>query len=239
MSFFSGVGSMDTKWTARRVPPTPSRSWLRETAPATEDLGSNTPKSAAAVKQRLCCAVGLAFLDYPRFARVWRGEGAMKRLILLTSVLLMVGSAARSQLDIATDTELRVAYCLGVTEQFASDFTGPKSPSWGLPEDDALVKVDRDVAQYNAAQRARLLDYLRARGLLTEERSITAKTGVVAAKRRGMADFVEHEAMSDKCVSKCSAKNPSYSQECVDSCLKESPIHGAILRCRDNDPLPY
>ena len=43
----------------------------------------------------------------------------MKRLMLLTSVLLFVSSTARTQQgDVATDTELRVAYCLGFTEQF-------------------------------------------------------------------------------------------------------------------------
>jgi hypothetical protein len=42
----------------------------------------------------------------------------MKRLMLLTGALVFVSSTARTQqVDIANDTELRVGYCLGFTEQ--------------------------------------------------------------------------------------------------------------------------
>jgi hypothetical protein len=63
----------------------------------------------------------------------------MKRLMLLTSALLLVSSSARTQqVDVATDTELRVAYCLGFTEQFQAsipstlDFFRPaaRSAAW-------------------------------------------------------------------------------------------------------------
>src|SRR5258705_4978851 len=77
----------------------------------------------------------------------------MKRLMQLTSALLLVSSTARTQqVDVATDTELRVAYCLGFTEQFQASIPSTLE-----------FFVDR--------LRVRLLGYLQARGLLDGVRS--------------------------------------------------------------------
>src|SRR5260370_19713921 len=113
----------------------------------------------------------------------------MRRLMMLTSALLLVSSTAQSQVDVATDTELRVAYCLGATDHEQASFfptTGPNSLSEGKwPADSRLAKALREGAQRNADRRARLLCYLQARGLLSNVRSTSAKSGVIAAKRCG------------------------------------------------------
>jgi hypothetical protein len=172
---------------------------------------------------------------------VWDMGGTMKHLMLLTSALLMVSSTALSQVDVATDTELRVAYCLGATEQLEAATTGPNSLSWGLPADSDTAKFDREIAQNIADRRARLLGYLQARGLLASVRSTSAKSGVIAAKRRGWADGVESQAVIEGCVSKFSKCMKSNPRECttVADCGKGNPAVDAIKRCRDNDPLPY
>jgi hypothetical protein len=161
------------------------------------------------------------------------------RVKLVAAAFLMMGSTALAQVDIATDTELRVAYCLGVTEQFQADVTGPNSISQGLPANDPLVKIDREVAQSLADSRARLSGYLRARGMFTGERSYTAMQGIIAARRHGATDMQQSSVAISACTSKCMKPSQPYSQECIDTCLSENPSHRAVLRCRDNDPLPY
>jgi hypothetical protein len=76
----------------------------------------------------------------------WIWAEAMRRLMMLTSALLMVSSTAQSQVDVATDTELRVAYCVGVSEheQAAFDTNGPNGLSLALPADDPLAKALRE-----------------------------------------------------------------------------------------------
>jgi hypothetical protein len=173
---------------------------------------------------------------------------AVMRVKLVAAAFLMMGSTALAQVDIATDTELRVAYCLGVTEQNQANSTGPNSISQGLPANDPLVamdremeKIEREIAQQSADRRARLSGYLRARGMFTGERSITAMQGITAARRHGATDMQQALATISACTSKCMkpSHNQPYSQECIDTCLSENPSHRAVLRCRDNDPLPY
>jgi hypothetical protein len=164
---------------------------------------------------------------------------AVMRVKLVAAAFLMMGSTALAQVDIATDTELRVAYCLGVTEQNQANSTGPNSISQGLPANDPLVKIDREAAQFLADRRARLSGYLRARGMFTGERSITAMQGINAARRHGATDTQQASAAISACTSKCMKPSQPYSQECIDTCLSENPSHRAVLRCRDNDPLPY
>jgi hypothetical protein len=157
---------------------------------------------------------------------------------LVAAAFLMTGSTALAQVDIATDTELRVAYCLGATEQFQADVTGPNSISRGLPANDPLVATDREAAQFLADRRARLSGYLRARGMFTGERSYTAMQGINAARRHGATDMQQSSVASTACSSKCTKSSPPF-VECQDACLSENPSHRAVLRCRDNDPLPY
>jgi hypothetical protein len=169
----------------------------------------------------------------------------MKRLMLLASALLMVSSTARTQqVDVANDTELRVAYCLGVTEQLQDQFpaTGPNSVAGNSstdPTDMELAKLDRVAAKEFANRRARLLGYLQARGLASV-RSTAAISGVNAARRRGWADGVERQAVVGACVDKCSLPSNSI-RACIDDCreTKGNPAVDAIRRCYDNDPLPY
>jgi hypothetical protein len=153
----------------------------------------------------------------------------------------MTGSTAQSQVDVATDTELRVAYCVGVSEheQAAFDTNGPNGLSLALPADDPLAKALREGAQSNANRRARLLGYLRARGLFSV-RSAAALSGMVAAKRRGWDDSVERLAVVYACIEKCPLVSNSIGA-CMDDCreTKGNLAVDAVKRCTDNDPLPY
>jgi hypothetical protein len=162
--------------------------------------------------------------------------------MMLTSALLMVSSTAQSQVDVATDTELRVAYCVGVSEhqQAAYDPNGPnKSLLGGEPADSRLANALREGAQSNANRRARLLGYLKARGLFSV-RSAAAISGMVAAKRRGRDDSVERLAVVYACIEKCPLVSNSIGA-CIDDCreTKGNPAVDAVNRCTDNDPLPY
>jgi hypothetical protein len=168
---------------------------------------------------------------------VWDIGGAMKRLMLFAGALLLFSSTARTQqVDIASDVELRVAYCLGAMEHEQAAFLGPKLLE-GMPADSRMAKALREGAQSNADRRARLLGYLQARGLLSSVRSTAAKSGVIAAKRRGWDDAVERLAVVYACIEKC----PLESRACTDDCreTKGNPAVDAIKRCTDNDPLPY
>jgi hypothetical protein len=155
--------------------------------------------------------------------------------MMLTSALLMVNSTAQSQVDVATDTELRVAYCVGVLEHTQAAF----NPMAGEPADSRSAKALREGAQSNANRRARLLGYLRARGLFSV-RSAAALSGTVAAKRRGWDDSAERLAVVYACIEKCPMGSNSIGA-CIDDCreTKEKPVWLAIERCANNDPLPY
>jgi hypothetical protein len=117
---------------------------------------------------------------------------------MLTSALLMVSSTAQSQIDVATDTELRAAYCVGVSEHEQAAY----GPMEGEPADSRLAKALREGAQTNANRRARLRGYLQARGLFSV-RSAAAISGMVAAKRRGWDDSVERSAVVYACIERC------------------------------------
>ena len=161
--------------------------------------------------------------------------------MMLTSALLMVSSTAQSQVDVATDTELRVAYCLGALEHEQAAF-GPNGPNglWaGMPADSRMAKALREAAQSNANRHARVLGYLQARGLFSV-RSTTAISGMVAAKRRGWDDSVERLAVVYACIEKCPMGSNSIGA-CIDDCreTKGNLAVDAVNRCQDNDPLPY
>ena len=145
----------------------------------------------------------------------------MKRLMLLTSVLLLVSSTARTQQgDVATDTELRVAYCLGFTEQFQAS-------------------IPSTLEFFADRLRVRLLGYIQARGLLGDVRSTAAKSGVIAAQGRGWADGVESQAARAACDSKCvGSSNQSCRVDCLED-LEDYPAYRWLKRCIENDPLPY
>jgi hypothetical protein len=155
--------------------------------------------------------------------------------MVLTSALLMVSSTAQSQVDVATDTELRVAYCVGVSEHQQAAY----GPMEGEPADSRLAKALREGAQSSANRHARLLSYLKARGLFSV-RSAAAISGMVAAKRRGWDDSVERQAVVYACIEKCPMGSNSIGA-CIDDCRepKGNPAVDAVDRCTDNDPLPY
>src|SRR5260370_14120369 len=104
----------------------------------------------------------------------------MRRLMMLTSALLLVSSTAQSQVDVATDTELRVAYCLGATDHEQASFfptTGPNSLSEGKwPADSRLAKALREGAQRNADRRAPLLCFPQGCGPAFHCRVTSAQT---------------------------------------------------------------
>lgn len=154
--------------------------------------------------------------------------------VIAAAALAVLGASAGAQdARIATDGELRVAYCLGVNDWYAAQFTGPQSLTTGTP-------LDHQVPQMFAERHARLTDYLVARGYLTGERPTASLIGVVAAKRAGATDAQELSNAIGACgASQCAAaRGPLYSK-CLDTCMAQNPIQERIARCSDPHLLPY
>jgi hypothetical protein len=141
-------------------------------------------------------------------------------------------------IDIASDTELRVGYCLGVAEAFQGDKIFD-DVVFGSPEGDPLRDATRDFHLQMNERIERLRGYLRARGLSVGARSLVAVTGVVAAKKRGEMDVTQQSTTISRCTAKCTGPNFAFSQQCSDDCQQEDAASRAVLRCRDDDPLPY
>jgi hypothetical protein len=136
--------------------------------------------------------------------------------------------AAQSVTDIASDTELFVAYCLGRDQQTQNELklTGIAS---------ANEVITRDFFQ----RIAQLHGYLHAHGLDTGERSVLAKTGVADAMLRGRADASTCWATIERCVTTCTKPQPAgYDKQCSKDCVDENPACRSGWRCSEELQLP-
>lgn len=146
----------------------------------------------------------------------------------------MMGSTALAQVDVATDTELRVAYCLGALEA---------QIAWAAKANQELriyetkdAEVFRALDRADAEKRARTMDYLNARRLFEGGGRPNALNGIAIAKRRGFTD-VERLGADGKC-DKCSSTG-GMMMKCVEECRREDPTYQSVQRCNENNPLPY
>jgi hypothetical protein len=169
------------------------------------------------------------------------GEGGalMQNLVGLITVLLVSVGAARAELaDVASDTELRVGYCLGVAQEGRARVL--REREWlGLPEGDPVQEALHKSIRMEDERIERLGGYLRARGIAAGVRSVVAIRGVLAAKKRGELDSAQSSQAISRCVTKCRGPDLAFSQRCADDCSHEDAAYRAVLRCRDDNPLPY
>jgi hypothetical protein len=151
--------------------------------------------------------------------------GALKRFVLVAVVSTVPLFPAVSSV---TDTELQVAYCLGVTvaenESLGSN---------GMPaEADRMKKITMEIEK----RRARFKDYLTAKGF-PDSRDIAP---IRAAVRRGTDDaktcdsennLPAYRACTDRCVIQADPLSCSNACPVPDSCAR-------TLKCR-TDFLPF
>jgi hypothetical protein len=87
------------------------------------------------------------------------------KISMLIAALIVAATPARAEVvDIASDTELRVGYCLGVAEAFQGH-TIWDEVVLGLPKENPLRAADREFKRQIHDRIERLRGYLRARGL--------------------------------------------------------------------------
>jgi hypothetical protein len=112
---------------------------------------------------------------------------ARRRITLATLIALLGPSVAAEEGRVASDTELRVAYCLGIIDWDASHLIGPAGNADGTP-------LDQRLSQEFANQRSPLSAYLAARGYATGERPVSALVAALKAKREGADDAQQFNA---------------------------------------------
>ena len=105
--------------------------------------------------------------------------------------------AAQTVTDIASDTELFVAYCLGRYQQTQKDL--------GLS---GIASVDEVITRDFFQRITQLRAYLHAHGLDKGARSALAKTGVGDAMLRGRADASSCWTTIEGCVKECTKPQP-------------------------------
>jgi hypothetical protein len=156
----------------------------------------------------------------------------MKSFTLAMAAFLLLASPATAEIDVASDTEIRVAYCLGVSEAQTA-FTDQIKP--GAEDKTKFAEEMRAADRAVAARRARMTDYLKARGLDARGGRPNALNGIIIAKRRGSADFefLGSDGKCDKCEAGAAMKN------CIDECRSADPIWQSVSRCNENSSLPY
>jgi hypothetical protein len=155
----------------------------------------------------------------------------MKRLKVLyvgSIFVLSAPLAAQTTPDVASDNELFASYCLGSIQQHTKEF-----PSLGDPV------IDEQAQRTFLVQANRLQAYLRARGLGSGIRSVTASDGVIGAIQRGRADEADCWAHIERCVKKCLSLSSDYDPtdpaglKCTESCRDENPTCRSVGRCVD------
>jgi len=136
--------------------------------------------------------------------------------------------AAQSVTDIASDTELFVAYCLGRDQQTQKDL-----------DLSGIASVDAVITREFFQRITQLRAYLHAHGLDTGARSALAKTGVGDANLRGRADASNCWATIEGCVKKCTKPQPvGYDKQCSKDCADENPACRSGRRCFEELQLP-
>jgi hypothetical protein len=146
---------------------------------------------------------------------------------------LIVGANAQPQADVTTDQELFAAYCLGVIIAAESD----GSLISFIEETSGRDEAQQTKERYRQ-KRSRFLGYLTARGLLSGTRGVSATTGALLAKERGLVDSPRCSAKVHACVDKFASKRP-YVQKNIDDCRDEEDACRKSARCYDDDRLPF
>jgi hypothetical protein len=136
--------------------------------------------------------------------------------------------AAQAVTDIASDTELFVAYCLGRDQQTQNEL-----------KLSGIASVNEVITRDFFQRITQLRAYLHAHGLDTGARGALAKTGVGDAILRGRADASNCWATIKSCVKTCTKPQPvGYDRQCGKDCADENPACRSGRRCSEELQLP-
>jgi len=152
-------------------------------------------------------------------------------LALIAAIALSTPSHAA---DSPSETDVRVAYCLKLTE--ASIELMNAAPKAVTP---MLESLRAQVKRKQEEKVGQLKDYLKSRpGVLD---SPPAKEAVKTVDADARIDNGGRKSILDTCATSCKTTNPPPTPEgrsCIDACAKEDPVVKRLDRCATLDWLP-